>query len=459
MNDPVNILLVDDQPAKLLSYEAILGGLGNNLLKVASGREALDVLLKQEIAVILLDVNMPDMDGFETASVIREHPRFAKTPIIFVSAISTSDLDRVRGYELGAVDYVFVPVVPEILKAKVAVFVELHRKTLELQALNRNLEQRVVERTSKLQEQESRLRSILESEPECVKCLDQDCCLLEMNPAGLAMMEADSIEQVVGRSVLGIVDEPYREAFRKLTERVFRGERGILEFSITSLKGNRLWLETHAGPFRDASGEIVSLISITRDITGQKQTESELREQQARLQLLVHASNIGLWDWNMVTNEVFFSREWKSQLGYTDDELPNRFGEWESRVHADDLPRTLEAIDDFRAGRRTDYDVEFRLRHKDGSWRWIMTRADLIRGADGQPIRMMGCHVDITERKRTEEKIAQQVIELRQWYEVTLGREDRIRELKREINQLLLESGRLSRYPSQSIEGSAIAAR
>ncbi len=150
--EKVNILLVDDQPGKLLSYQAMLEELGENLVLARSGREALQYLLKQDFALVLLDVIMPDMDGFETAALIRQHPRLEQMPIIFVTALSTSDLDRLKGYELGAVDYVFVPVVPEILRAKVSVFVELYRKKRELQNLNRTLEQRVIERTAQLED-------------------------------------------------------------------------------------------------------------------------------------------------------------------------------------------------------------------------------------------------------------------------------------------------------------------
>ncbi len=115
----VNILLVDDQPAKLLSYEVILGEIGETLLKASSGREALEHLLKSEVAVVLMDVCMPELDGFELAAMLREHPRFRKTAIIFISAIHLSDMDRLRGYEMGAVDYVPIPVIPEVLCAKV----------------------------------------------------------------------------------------------------------------------------------------------------------------------------------------------------------------------------------------------------------------------------------------------------------------------------------------------------
>ena len=121
-DDKVNILLVDDQPAKLLTHEAILRELGENLLTAGKRAEALEILLKNEIAVILVDVYMPETDGFELAAMIREHPRFQRTAIIFISAILLTDVDRLRGYEMGAVDYVPVPVIPEVLRAKVQDF-------------------------------------------------------------------------------------------------------------------------------------------------------------------------------------------------------------------------------------------------------------------------------------------------------------------------------------------------
>ena len=150
-HEKVNILLVDDQPAKLLTYEVILKELGENLVVATSGREALEHLLKNEVAVILVDVCMPELDGFELAAMIREHPRFQKTAMIFISAIQVSDIDRLRGYEMGAVDYVPVPVVPEVLRAKVKVFAELYRKTRQLERLNAELEDRVRARTAELE--------------------------------------------------------------------------------------------------------------------------------------------------------------------------------------------------------------------------------------------------------------------------------------------------------------------
>lgn len=125
----MNILLVDDQPGKLTAHESILAGLGENVICASSGAEALQCLLRHDIAVILLDVNMPGMDGFETAELIRQRPRYEKTPIIFITGYNTTDIDRLKGYRLGAVDYLFLPVIPEVLKTKVSVFVELARQT------------------------------------------------------------------------------------------------------------------------------------------------------------------------------------------------------------------------------------------------------------------------------------------------------------------------------------------
>jgi signal transduction histidine kinase len=137
----VNILLVDDQPGRLLSYEAILRDLGQNLVTARSGLEALERLMQDEYALVLLDVSMPGMDGFETASLIHDHPRCERTPIIFVTGVHSNELDRIKAYKLGAVDYVPIPVMPEILRSKVAVLVELHLQRRELQQLNSTLAQ------------------------------------------------------------------------------------------------------------------------------------------------------------------------------------------------------------------------------------------------------------------------------------------------------------------------------
>ena len=198
--DKVNILLVDDQPARLLTYQTVLAELNQNLVSVSSGLAALDQLMRDEFAVVLLDVSMPDMDGFEAARLIHEHPRFVRTPIIFVTGVHMSELDRLRGYKLGAVDYVSVPVVPEILRSKVAVLVELYCKRRELVALNRHLaeaNEQLAQANTALQAEKTReLHSLNESLQQANRDLERTNIILqgevaERRRAEQALKEAD----------------------------------------------------------------------------------------------------------------------------------------------------------------------------------------------------------------------------------------------------------------------------
>ena len=144
------------------------------------------------------------------------------------------------------------------------------------------------------------------------------------------------------------------------------------------------------------------VLAVVRDISERKRAEAAVRDSDQRLHMALHAANVGLWDWNVLTNEVVYSPEWKRQLGYEADELSDHYDEWWSRLHVDDRPRVVDARDSYLAGRTQEYAVEFRLRHRDGSYRWIYTRGDALRDEQGVPIRMLGCHVDITERKCVE---------------------------------------------------------
>jgi len=199
---PVNILMVDDQPAKLLSYEVMLEELGENLLKATSGREALEVLLKTDVAVVLMDVSMPELDGFQLAEMIREHPRFQKTAIIFISAVHLTDLDRLKGYQRGAVDYISVPVIPDLLRAKVSVFAELHRKARQLEILNQEL-RRLSHSLMTAQDEERRRIS-----RELHDGLGQDLTAVKMMLGGLVQpnQSKDSTENKTIAEVLSMME-------------------------------------------------------------------------------------------------------------------------------------------------------------------------------------------------------------------------------------------------------------
>lgn len=283
-SDKVNILLVDDQPAKLLSYETILEELDETLLKANSAQEAFEHLLRTDVAVVLVDVFMPDLDGFQLARMIREHPRFQRTAIIFISAVLLTDLDFLRGYELGAVDYVSVPVVPEILRAKVKVFAELYRKTQQLERLNRELEQRVAERTAEL--------------------------------------------------------EASTEALRKSEE---------------------------------------------------------------RLRLAFDAAQMGWWDYDMAADRVTWSPSLVRIMGFAPEVFGATLSGVLSHVHPDDRERFLALVERGTCGEETET-CELRFIRPDGSVRWSLAAGQVIRDAGGKPIRFAGVDLDITARKRAEER-------------------------------------------------------
>lgn len=281
-DDKVNILLVDDQQAKLLSYEVILHELGENLLKASSGREALEHLLKSEVAVVLVDVCMPDLDGFQLAAMIREHPRFQKTAMIFISAIHLSDMDRLRGYEMGAVDYVPVPVIPEVLRAKVKVFVELYRKTRQLEQLNAELEQRVAARTAELEASTARLKQSEERRGLALVAgsmgsWDWDRakgdCLWDEGQHRIFGVDPKAFA-VTAENVRALIHPDDWETLRAAVERLFKNPKPQqAEFRVRRANGEVRWCLGTASPTLDHNGEVVRISGVTADITDRKEAE------------------------------------------------------------------------------------------------------------------------------------------------------------------------------------------
>jgi PAS domain S-box-containing protein len=281
-HEKVNILLVDDQPAKLLAYEVILKELGENLVVATSGRDALQYLLKNEVAVILVDVCMPELDGFELAAMIREHPRFQKTAMIFISAIQVSDFDRLRGYEMGAVDYVPVPVIPEVLRAKIRVFAELYRKTRQLERFNADLEDRVRARTAELEHSNARL---LESEQRRSLAIaagkmgswDWDWVngdwmwdegqfrIFGVDPKTFVVTPA-SVQALLHPDDIG--------ELRRASAQFAKGATSYeAEFRINRPDGEIRWCVGTAAATIDKGGRVVRVSGVTIDITERKQAE------------------------------------------------------------------------------------------------------------------------------------------------------------------------------------------
>lgn len=278
MNDHerANILMVDDQPGKLMSYEAILGKLGENLIKARSAREALDHLLHNDIAVVLMDVSMPEIDGFELAEMMRQHPRFQKTAIIFISAVHLTDLDRIKGYRSGAVDYISVPVIPELLRAKVSVFAELHRKNRQLERLNSELEKRVEERTAQLRENEDLLREradLLELATEAIIVRDMSGAILFWN-SGAEALYGWPRQDVLGKQVHQVLQTRFPTEYSHVATAL--AETGKWEGNLTQTTRDGHEVVVACRKALKADGN--AILEINRDITSQMKAEDALRK-------------------------------------------------------------------------------------------------------------------------------------------------------------------------------------
>jgi PAS domain S-box-containing protein len=280
------ILLVDDQPARLLTYEAMLAGLEVRCVRTLSGEEALQQLLKLDFAAVLLDVNMPGMDGFEVARLIRGHSRLERTPIIFVTGAEVTALEQLKGYEVGAIDYISVPIVPEILRSKVAVLCELHQRRRELQELNRALKDARSELDSRhateIAHQKQMYEAILTNTPDLAYVFGLDHRFVYANE-GLLKLWGKSREEAIGKTCLELGYEPWHAAMHEreidqivATKKPVRGE-----VPFTGTFGHRFY-DYLLVPVLGADGEVVAVAGTTRDITEHKQMEAALRESDRR---------------------------------------------------------------------------------------------------------------------------------------------------------------------------------
>lgn len=316
-------------------------------------------------------------------------------PVLFLT--TPADLDRAASHYGQAIDDVIVtPIRRWELQARVD-------NLLKHRAVSSEFERLVSERVRSVSESELRLRTILEHEPDCVKLLAADGSLREMNLAGLRMIEASSFAEVENRSIYSLIAEEHRDSVRQFVERVFRGHEDQLEFEIIGLKGTRRWLELHAVPLRDPrTNEITALLGISRDITEQHQNTETLRASKDYLTRLLSATPVMIYTCKPYGNfaATFITENVAAQTGYAPHEFSANPSFWIDHVHPDDQARVLEAFG--RLIDQGDLLIEYRFRIKDGTYRWMKDSAHLFRDAQGQPVEIAGCFLDVTVRKKAE---------------------------------------------------------
>ncbi|OYU83632.1 MAG: hypothetical protein CFE24_10290 [Flavobacterium sp. BFFFF2] len=249
----------------------------------------------------------------------------------------------------------------------------------------------------KLIENEIYLRSILDNEPECVKVLNVKGELLSMNPAGLAMIEADNEQQVLGHRMTDLVNKKYQLGFNRLSKEVFKGNAGTFEFEMTSLKGSQRWLETHAVPLKDSTGEIVKLLGVTRDITDRKKAEDDKKQLTNRLLLATKSAQLGIWEWDLESKTVFFDQGMCRIYGMSENEFKADYDRWITRLHDEDREKIDNEIQ-LAITNKKDYHTEFRIVWDDHSIHYIRA-SGIVENVDGKPKRMIGVNWDVTKEK------------------------------------------------------------
>ncbi|AFY66498.1 response regulator [Geitlerinema sp. PCC 7407] len=445
--EKVNILLVDDHPENLLTLEAILADLGENLVKAHSGQEALRCLLEQDFAVILLDVQMPELDGFETATLIRKRPRSRQTPIIFVTAFSTSNNLVFKGYSLGAVDYLLKPLEPAILRSKVNVFVDLYRKTaaLERQArqlemtqrelqvansqlnhLNADLEQRVLQRTAQLEATNRSLESEIRDRKQAELALQESEKRLRLatmaanlgmwfwdlatgeivfTPRGLDLFGVQGQTSMTYPEFVAKLHPGDRDRIQGVVAEVLRSRQEYNEeYRVLEPDGQIRWIAARGRGLYNAEGQAVQMMGVVLDITKRKATEAALRQSDERFRQFADNIQDVFWIFELAEDQkrlLYVSPAYEQIWGRSLSALYDDYHEWLDAIHPDDRDRVMLFLCENMV--RDEFSVEYRVIRPDGSIRWVRDRGFPVRDAQsGEVVRVTGITEDITDRKQSE---------------------------------------------------------
>ncbi len=431
-NIPVSVLIVDDNPAKLTALAAALTGMNIVIVTAASGTETLHQLLTRDFAAVLLNVNMPVMDGFETAKIIRQRPKSEHLPIIFVTAEQLDNDSLLKGYKLGAVDYILNPVLPQILRSKVAVFADLYRlrEQIERQSLslanhNHLLEEQVAAHNVALQESKVRYRCITKGFTDYLYTVRIE------NGRAVETTQSPACVSVTGYTVEEFAANPYlwiQMVMPEDRDRVMEHVRQVLvgadvtpfEHRILRKDGEIRWVSDTTILFKDTSGELLSYDGVIKDITERKHAEAALRESETRLQTIIENLTEGLAVSDLDGQLLHFNHAALDMHGYaTLDECRQHLSKFADTFELSAMDGAVLALDQWPLARvlrgENLRNLELRIRHIQAGWQRVFNYGGtLVRDAGGQPLMAIVLISDITERKQSEVEIRQLNTELEQ---------------------------------------------
>lgn len=384
---PLNILLVEHDPNAIERVRALLQEIPDwriDLDAVPSSTGINKALAGKGYHLCLMDREIARESTLSGVSVKKDLPVILLTDSEGRSVYGTENVDILEKSQLDA------------RELRRAIHYALKVKRLE----------------AELRESEGRYRALFDSNPLPMWVFDAETLLfLAVNDAAVEHY-GFSREEFLNMTILDVClleDTPKLMGFLRAVFRV-TGPEGVWRHC--KKDGSRIWCEM--GVHNLQYGGRPARFVVIHDLTQRHETEQALRQKEAQLQLAVQSSNTGLWDWNFRTNEVYYSPIWKRQLGYADAEIPNHYREWEDRLHPEDAPRVRRQIETQVKKATPHFEMEYRMRHRDGSYRWILSQATLYTDADGKPERLAGSHIDITPRKEHEEMVRESAERFRQ---------------------------------------------
>ncbi|MBU0996568.1 MAG: PAS domain S-box protein [Firmicutes bacterium] len=418
------VLIVDDIKANVYSIKEMLETMDVRILEAFSSDEILIVLNQHQVNLILMDMFLPKIDGYEIAKIIRENPKFVSIPIIFVTAKDASNILRIRGIESGEIDFIFKPINKHILQSKIKNFHKLFLAQRELEIENEKLNQA---REMVLRENESRIKS-------------ENALIEAQRIAKIGSWELDLATKIITASkvafqIYGIEQESPFITLKKAKEIPLKIYRELLDSQLQNLierKGSynvtfqlrqentQKLLYVHSSAilqFNDL-GEPIKVIGTIQDINDLMQTKLELQTTQDRLQNVINATNVGIWEWDIQKDEFYSNDRLTNMLGYELNEYPTVKSERFKIIHPLDLPIIEKHIETIFNKSTKQYSIEYRMKHKDGHWVWIHDLGNVVSWSkNGDPLLMTGTHLDITSRKTSEIKLVEDEQRFRNLFE------------------------------------------
>jgi len=449
------ILLVDDSLTNLAAFSESLADSGYQVVVANNGLEALVQLEEYKIDIILLDIIMPGIDGFETCRRLKTHPDYKHIPVIFMTTLSDT-VDKVKGLSLGAVDYVTKPFQKAELLARIRSHVEINQLQSKLRVQNawlvreieerRKAEEELQGRNEALRQSESRFRDLVMSLSDWVWELDGQFCITYSSDKVKDLL-GYAKDEVLGKTPFHFMTLKASNTFRAKLNQLLESRRPIeeMEHWVIHKEGHSVCLKSNGLPifdqdnsavigYRGASKDVTDLKQIealsveydtilemevnerTRELEDKNtqleqevqertQAEDALRASEERLAMAVHGATYGIWDWHPASDELFLSARAKEMIGFQGDEIEDTMSAWRQHIHPDDLPQVLASVDAYLNRETAFYENIYRMRHKDGHEVWILERGVAVWNGDNLPLRFSGIYISLNERKETQTQL------------------------------------------------------